>query len=60
MFRVEIFTCPNCGGVRRLLLAIQNPDAIERVLRAMGLPWDTSELWGARVPPDCGGGWLGV
>jgi hypothetical protein len=44
VFRVEIFTCPNCGGARRLLAAIQDPGAIERVLRAMGLPFDAPEL----------------
>jgi hypothetical protein len=30
VFRVEIFTCPNCGGARRLLAAIKDPDSIER------------------------------
>ena len=29
VFRVEIFTCPNCGGARRLLAAIKDPDSIE-------------------------------
>ena len=32
VFRVEIFTCPNCGGARRLLAAIKDPDSIERVM----------------------------
>tara|TARA_R110002073_G_scaffold69252_1_gene171856 strand:- start:175 stop:435 length:261 start_codon:yes stop_codon:yes gene_type:complete len=58
--RVEIFTSPNCGGVRRLLAAIQDPDSIERVLRAMGLPFDAPELAVARAPPHGGGGWLGA
>jgi hypothetical protein len=44
VFRVEIFTCPNCGGVRRQLAAIQDPDSIERVLRAMGLSFDAPGL----------------
>jgi hypothetical protein len=60
VFRVEIFTCPNCGGARWLLAAIQDPDSIERVLRAMGLPWEAPELAVARAPPDGGGGWLGA
>ena len=60
VFRVEIFTCPNCGGVRRLLAAIQDPDSIECVLQAMGLPFDVPELAAARAPPDGGGGWLGA
>ena len=56
VFRVEIFTCSNCGGARRLLLAIQDQDSIERVLRAMNarcgarrLPYAVPELAGARV-----------
>ena len=60
VFRVEIFTCPNCGGVRRLLAAIQDPSSIERVLRAMGLPFDVPELAVARAPPDGGGSWFGA
>jgi len=60
VFGVEIFTCPNCGGARRLLAAIQDPDSIERVLRAMGLPFDVPELAVARAPPDGGGCWLGA
>ena len=58
--RVEIFTCPNCGGARRLLAAIQDPEAIAPVLRSVGLPFDASELAVARAPPDGGGGWLGA
>ena len=57
---MEIFTCPNCGGVRRLLAAIQDPDSIERVLRAMGLPFEAPELAVAWAPPDGGGGWFGA
>ena len=53
-------TCPNCGGARRLLAAIKDPDSIERVLRAMGLPFEAPELAAARAPPDGGGGGLGA
>ena len=59
-FRVEIFTCPNCGGTRRLLAAIQDPDSIERVLCAMGLPFEAPELAVARAPPGGGGFWFGA
>ncbi|MFT4842318.1 MAG: hypothetical protein ACI90M_002792 [Candidatus Azotimanducaceae bacterium] len=55
VFGVEIFTCPNCGGVRRLLAAIQDPSSIERVLRAMGLPWEAPQLAVARAPPEIWG-----
>jgi len=50
------------GGVRRLLAAIQDPDSIERVLRAIGarcrargLPWQAPELAVARAPPEIWG-----
>jgi len=60
VYAVDILTCPRCGGVRRLLAAIQDPDSIERVLRAMGLPWQAPELAVARAPPEIQGGWLGA
>ncbi len=57
----------NSGVPIGLLAAIQDPDAIERVLRAMNaryrarrLPFDVPELAVARAPPDGGGGWLGA
>ncbi len=50
-FGVDVLTCPRCGGTRRLLAAIQDPDSIERVLQAMGLSFDVPELAPARAPP---------
>jgi hypothetical protein len=47
----KLFACPHCGGVRRLLAAITDPDAIERVLRAMGLSCEVAQLAPARAPP---------
>ena len=44
VYCVDVFTCPRCGGTRRLLAAIQDPDSIKGVLRAMGLPCDAPEL----------------
>jgi hypothetical protein len=60
VYAVDILTCPRCGGVRRLLAAIQDPDSIERVLRAMALPWQAPEFAVARAPPEIEGGWLGA
>lgn len=48
--RIAIFPCPNCGGVGRLLAAIQDPSSIERVLRAMVLPFEAPELAAVRAP----------
>jgi 5-methylcytosine-specific restriction endonuclease McrA len=50
-FEIDVFACPHCGGVRRLLAAITDPDAIERVLRAMGLSCEVAQLAPARAPP---------
>jgi hypothetical protein len=58
VFGVEVFTCPNCGGKRRLLAAIQDPDSIQRVLRSLGLSGEVPELAPARAPPS--DGWFGA
>ena len=50
-FGVDVLTCPRCGRKRRVMTAIQGPDSIERVLRAMGLSFDVPELAPARAPP---------
>ena len=43
VFSIEVLICPRCQGPRRLLSAIQDPDSIERVLRAMRLPCSTND-----------------
>ena len=58
VFGLEIFTCPNCGGKRRLLAAIQDPDSIQLVLRSLGLSGEVPELAPARAPPS--DGWFGA
>jgi hypothetical protein len=49
VYASDILTCPHRGGIRRLLAAIQDPDSIERVLRAMGLPGQAPQLAVARA-----------
>ncbi len=51
VFEIDVLVCPHCGGARRLLAAITAPDAIAKVLRAMGLPYAVPELAPARAPP---------
>jgi hypothetical protein len=51
VFAIEVFVCPNCGGTRRLLAAIHDPDAIARVLAALGLSASAPEMAAARSPP---------
>ncbi len=38
VFLVDVLTCPDCGGSRRLLAFILKPSAIERILSHLGLP----------------------
>jgi len=51
VFAIEVFVCPNCGGTRRLLAAIHDPDAIVRVLAAIGLSASAPKMAAARSPP---------
>ena len=40
VFAVEIFCCPHCGGPRRLVSFITEPEAIDRILAHLGIvPW---------------------
>lgn len=36
VFAIEVFVGPNCGGTRRLLAAIDDPNAIARASRVRG------------------------
>ena len=60
VYSVDVLTCPRCGGLCRLLAAIQDPLSIEKVLRAMGLSCDAPELARARAPPGDEQGWFGA
>ncbi|HEU4420143.1 MAG TPA: hypothetical protein VFT55_14505 [Planctomycetota bacterium] len=51
MFAIEVLLCPNCGGTRRLLAAIHDPDAIVRLLAAMRLSAAALDMAAARSPP---------
>ena len=54
VFLIEVLVCPQCGGPRRLLAAIQDPASIRRVLGALGLSAVVPELAAARSPPRQG------
>jgi len=59
VFAIDVLVCPHCSGARRLLAAIHDPAAIERVLRAMGLPHQAPVQAPARAPPGQDG-WRGA
>ena len=48
---LDVLVCPDCGGTRRVLAAIHDPESIRRVLVAMMLPTEVPELGPARGPP---------
>ena len=54
VYLIEVLVCPRCGGPRRLLAAIQDPESIRRVLGSLGLSAEVPELAAARSPPRQG------
>jgi hypothetical protein len=49
---VDVLLCRHCGGKRRLLAAIHDPESVRRVLVAMGLSPEVPVLAVARGPPE--------
>ncbi len=52
VFLIDVLVCRHCGGRRRVLAAIHNPEAIRRVLVSLGLPSDPPVVAPARGPPE--------
>jgi hypothetical protein len=52
VFLLEVLTCPECGGSRRLLAFILKPSAIERILRHLGLATELPKVHPARASPE--------
>ena len=52
VFLVEVLTCPECGGRRRLLAFILKPSAIERILSHLGLATEPPKVHPARASPQ--------
>jgi hypothetical protein len=51
VFAIDVLECPRCQGRMRVLAFITEPDAVERILRHLGLP--TAPPCGSRDPPVC-------
>ena len=49
-FDFDVFTCPGCGGRRRVLAVLKGP-GVKEVLRHLGLPTVPLPLASARGPP---------
>lgn len=52
VYMVDVLLCWRCGGKRRLLAAIHDPESVRRVLVAMGLSPEVPVLATARGPPE--------
>ena len=52
VYMVDVLLCRHCGGKRRLLAAIHDPESVRRVLVALGLSPEVPVLCPARGPPE--------
>jgi hypothetical protein len=50
-FAIDVLACPGCGGRLRFIATIEDPPAVERILRHFGLPTAIPEAAPARPPP---------
>jgi len=51
VYFLDVLTCPNCKGVRRLLAFITHRDAIFKILSRLGLATAPPTIAPARAPP---------
>jgi hypothetical protein len=52
VFEIDVFTCPWCGGKRRLIALITDGCVVRRILEHLGLPTAAPVLAPARSPPE--------
>jgi hypothetical protein len=52
VFLADVLTCSQCGGPRKLLAAIFDPDSIRKILAHLGLPTEPPQVAKARSPPE--------
>jgi hypothetical protein len=48
---IDVLACPRCGGRLRLIALIEEAPVIDRILRHLGLPTETTAPRPARAPP---------
>ena len=49
---VDALECPRCRGTMKLIAEITEPEAVVKILRAMGLPDAAPRAAPARPPPQ--------
>jgi hypothetical protein len=51
---VDALECPRCRGRMKPIAEVTEPEAIRKILRAMGLPAEAPRAEPARPPPQLG------
>jgi hypothetical protein len=57
VFAVDVLTCPNCGGARRLIATITDGLVVRRILDHLDLPSSPPPIAPARAPPELEFAW---
>ena len=52
VFAVDVLECGHCGGRRRVLQFLTNPEVIEPILRHLGFATEVPRVAPARGPPE--------
>jgi len=52
VFAVDVLTCPDCGGARRLIAMITDGLVVRRILDHLELPSTAPPIAPARAPPE--------
>jgi hypothetical protein len=50
-FKIDILRCPACGGRRKAISVITQPEVIRKILISMGLPTEPPAVHRDRPPP---------
>ena len=51
VFEIDVLACARCGGRLRFVAAIDDPEAIRRILGQLGFPTSITPTLPARPPP---------
>ena len=52
IFLADVLSCPHCGGRRKVLTFLTDPDVIRKILRHLGLATEPPPIAAARPPPE--------
>ena len=58
VFEIDVLTCARCGGRLRFVAAIDDPEAIRRILGHFGFPTSITPPLPARPPPGGEQAWF--